>query len=58
MRPVEVGGFEKGCWVELVGFRKTPVKISLIDRTLIERFVSSSRDLKEFLEDKIKESMR
>jgi len=50
-------GYTKGCSHEIVGIRNTPIKLALIDGKMIDDFFKSDLELKEFLEEKIPESI-
>ena len=53
-----VNGFTSGCRDELVGLRNSPMKLALIDGNMIDKFLNSDFELREFLEESLSKSIR
>lgn len=53
-----VKGFTSGCMDELTGIRRSPLKLALIDGNMVDEFLNSDLELREFLEDNLSKSIR
>ncbi len=53
-----VNGFTSGCKDELVGLRRSNLKLTLIDGKMIDEFLNNDYELREFLEENLSKSIQ